>query len=59
MKEDNQAVDNNAEDAKSSESSHDQFFENAHLLFWLVIVILLLVLSGYFRVRRQILKLEP
>ena len=59
MKEDNQAVDNNAEDAKSSESSDDQFFENDHLLFGLVIVNLLLVLSGYFRVRRQILKLEP
>ena len=59
MKEDNQAVDNNAEDAKSSESSDDQFFENVHLLFGLVIVNLLLVLSGYFRVRRQILKLEP
>jgi len=32
--------------------------ENDYLLFSLVVVILLLMLSGYFRARRQILKLE-
>jgi cobaltochelatase CobN len=62
MKEDNQALENSAEDAKSSESydesKDEQFLENDYLLFGLVIVIFLLVLSGYLSARRQILKLE-
>ncbi len=62
IKEDNQAVENNAEDAKSSEnydeSKDEQLLENDYLLFGLVIVIFLLVLSGYLRARRQIHKLE-
>jgi cobaltochelatase CobN len=62
MKEDNQAVENNAEDAKPSESydesKDEQLLENDYLLLGLVIVIFLLVLSGYLRARRQILKLE-
>ncbi|MFQ3193663.1 MAG: cobaltochelatase CobN [Colwellia sp.] len=61
MKEDNQVEENSIEDTESSES-HDeskdeQLLEKDHLLFGLVIVIMLLILSGYIRVRRQIPKL--
>jgi cobaltochelatase CobN len=62
MKEDNQVEENSLEDTESSES-HDeskdeQLLEKDHLLFGLVIVILLLILSGYIRARRQMLKVE-
>jgi hypothetical protein len=61
MKEDNQVEENSIEDTESSESNDEskdeQLLEKDHLLFGLVIVIMLLILSGYIRVRRQIPKL--